>query len=56
MFRHLRGEGAENALGGSIHRGAREIADGGQLDAWQNLQAGGMLRGDLPGRDEPMLS
>jgi len=56
MFKHLRGEGAENALGGSIQHGAREIADGGQLDAWQDLEAGGMRRGELPGRDEPMLS
>ena len=43
------------ALGGSLRRGRREIADGGQLDARQGLQAGQMLPGDLPGPDKRCL-
>jgi hypothetical protein len=42
-------------LGGSLRRGGREVADGGQLDAPQGLQAGEVLPGDLPGSDARCL-
>ncbi len=42
-------------LGGGLRRGGREVADGGQLDARQGLQAGEVLPGDLPGSDERCL-
>ena len=42
-------------LGGSLRRGGREVADGGQFDARQGLQAGEVLPGDLPGSDERCL-
>ena len=42
-------------LRGSLRRGGREVADGGQFDARQGLQAGEVLPGDLPGSDERCL-
>ena len=42
-------------LGGGLRRGGREVADGGQLDARQGLEAGEVLPGDLPGSDQRCL-
>ena len=43
------------ALGGSLRGGGREVADGGQFDARQGLQAGEVLPGDLPRSDQRYL-
>ncbi len=39
-------------LRGSLCRGGREVANRGQFDARQGLQAGEVLSGDLPGSDK----
>ncbi len=42
-------------LGDSLCRGGRKVADGRQLNAWQGLQAGEVLAGDLPRSNERRL-
>ena len=42
-------------LGGSLRRGGREVANGGQFDARQGLQAGEVLLCDLSGPDKRCL-
>jgi hypothetical protein len=42
-------------LGGSLRRGGRAVADGGQRDARRGLQAAEVLPGNLPGSNQRCL-